>query len=202
MKIVEKAYIKTKTERNKVRALDAVPLPQLSDQVSVAAALDKALDGTALWVLLAIYRAFAVLDRDQADEVAGMGLSPLQFNILTVLQRTGQPTTMGALSGMLVVKPTNLTGNINSLIERGLVRRELNEADQRCLLAVLTPQGKEFLAENLPAHWRRLERLMHGLSPEKRIQLVHLLRELVISIDHEKARERAADKTEKKSRAA
>ena len=185
-----------------VAVSDAVPLPQLSDQVSVAAALDKVLDGTALWVLLSMYRAFAVLDRDQADEVAAIGLSPLQFNILTVLQRTGQPTTMGALSGMLVVKPTNLSGNINSLIERGLVRRELNEADQRCLLAVLTPQGRAFLAENLPAHWRRLERLMHGLSPEKRIQLVHLLRELVVSIDQEQARERAADKSEKRSRAA
>jgi DNA-binding MarR family transcriptional regulator len=202
MNFVSKSYPKSKMGRNPAGALQAVPLSQLSDQVSVAAALDKALDGTALWVLLALYRAFAVLDRDQADEVASIGLSPLQFNILTVLQRTGQPTTMGALSGMLVVKPTNLSGNINSLIERGLIRRELNEADQRCLLAVLTPQGKEFLAENLPAHWRRLERLMLGLSPEKRMQLVSLLRELIVSIDDEQARERAADKSEKKSRVA
>lgn len=177
-------------------------LPHLSDQVMVAAALDKALDGTALWVLLGLYRAFAVLDRDQAEEVAGIGLSPLQFNILTVLQRTGQPTTMGALSGMLVVKPTNLSGNINSLIERGLVKRELNAVDQRWLLAVLTPVGKEFLAEHLPDHWRRLERLMYGLSREKRIQLVSLLRELLVSIEQEQERERAADHSEKKSRAA
>lgn len=181
---------------------DAVLLSHLGDQVAVSAALDKALDGTALWVLLAMYRAFAVLDRDQAEEVAGIGLTPLQFNILTVLQRTGQPTTMGALAGMLVVKPTNLSGNINSLIERGLARRELNVADQRCVLAVLTPQGKEFLAEHLPGHWRRLERLMHGLSREKRIQLVSLLRELLGSIEDEQERERAADKSEKKSRAA
>ncbi|MDP3753331.1 MAG: MarR family winged helix-turn-helix transcriptional regulator [Polaromonas sp.] len=177
-------------------------LPHLSDQVMVAAALDKALDGTALWVLLGLYRAFAVLDRDQAEEVAGICLTPLQFNILTVLQRTGQPTTMGALSGMLVVKPTNLSGNINSLIERGLVKRELNAADQRWLLAVLTPVGKEFLAEHLPDHWRRLERLMYGLSREKRIQLVSLLRELLVSIEQEQERERAADHSEKKSRAA
>lgn len=182
--------------------LEEVPLPHLSDQVSVAAALDKALDGSALWVLLGLYRAFAVLDRDQAEELGGVGLSPLQFNILTVLQRTGQPTTMGALAGMLVVKPTNLSGNINSLIERGLVKRELNAADQRSLLAILTPGGQEFLAEHLPGHWRRLERLMYGLSREKRIQLVSLLKELVVSIDDEQERGRAADKSEKKSRAA
>jgi len=199
---VKKTNQVTQIERVGAAVLEEVPLQHLSDQVSVAAALDKALDGSALWVLLGLYRAFAVLDRDQAAEVAGIGLSPLQFNILTVLQRTGQPTTMGALAGMLVVKPTNLSGNINSLIERGLVKRELNAVDQRSVLAVLTPAGKEFLAVHLPDHWRRLERLMYGLSREKRIQLVSLLRELLVSIEQEQERERAADHSEKKSRAA
>ena len=192
----------TQIERAGAAVFEEVPLQHLSDQVSVAAAIDKALDGTALWVLLGLYRAFAVLDRDQAEEVAGIGLSPLQFNILTVLQRTGQPTTMGAVAGMLVVKPTNLSGNINSLIERGLVKRELNAVDQRSVLAVLTLAGKEFLAVHLPNHCRRLERLMYGLSREKRILLVSLLRELLVSIQDEQERGRAADKSEKKSRAA
>ena len=43
---------------------------------------------------------------------------------------------------------------------------------------------------------------MYGLSREKRIQLVSLLRELLVSIEDEQARDRAADKSEKKSRAA
>ncbi len=192
----------TQSERAGVTVLEDFALPHLSDQIAVAAAIDKALDGSALWVLLGLYRAFAVLDRDQADEVASIGLSPLQFNMLTVLQRTGQPTTMGALAGMLVVKSTNLSGNINSLIERGLVKREFNAADQRSLLAVLTPAGQEYLAAHLPGHWRRLERLMYGLSREKRIQLVSLLKELVLSIEDEQQRGRAAEKSEKKSRAA
>jgi len=183
------------------RAEDPLPLPLLGDQVAVSAALDEALDGTALWVLLSLYRAFAVLDRDQAEEVASMGLAPLQFNILTVLQRTGRPTTMRALAGMLVVKPTNLTGNINTLVERGLVRREQNESDQRSLLAVLTPEGRAFLDEHLPHHWRRLERLMYGLSREKRLHLVALLKELVMSIEDEQQREHAARTSERKFRA-
>lgn len=168
----------------------------------MSAALDKALDGSALWVLLGLYRSFNVLDRDQAEELEAMGLTPLQFNILTVLQRTGRATTMGALAGMLVVKPTNLSGNINTLVNRGLVRRELNESDQRSLLAVLTDEGRAFLEERLPAHWRRMERLMYGLSREKRLQLVALLKELVLSISDEQERERAARKSEQKSRVA
>jgi DNA-binding MarR family transcriptional regulator len=196
-----KKNLRIHVEQSEAAGMEIVGLPHLSDQVAVAAALDKTLDGSALWVLLGLYRAFTTLDRDQAQEVGSIGLSPLQFNILTVLQRTGQPTTMGALAGMLVVKPTNLSGNINSLIKRGLVKRELNAGDQRWLLAVLTPNGEAFLSEHLPGHWRRLERLMFGLSREKRIQLVGLLRELLASIEGEQKRELAADKSEKNSRA-
>ncbi|ART51194.1 hypothetical protein CBP34_05290 [Acidovorax carolinensis] len=180
---------------------EGIPLPYLSEQVAVSAALDKQLDGSALWVLLAVYRAFAVLDRDQSDELDSMGVSPLQFNILTTLQRVKQPATMGALASMLVVKPNNLSGNINTLAERGLVRRELNVSDQRSLLAVLTPEGEAFLAEHLPAHWRRIEHLMGGLSREQRLQLVALLKQMVLSIDAAQqptsVRERAGKKAKR-----
>jgi DNA-binding MarR family transcriptional regulator len=184
------------------RAGAALPVLPLSDQVAVSAALDKALDGSALWVLLAVYRTFATLDRDQADEVGAMGLSPLQFNILTTLQRTRQPTTMGALAGMLVVKPNNLSGNINTLAEKGLIRRELNASDQRSLLAVLTPEGETFLKANLPAHWKRLERLMAGLTRQERLHLVTLLTQLTTSIARaqEQENEAAAAASRKKAR--
>ena len=165
--------------------LDAVPLPNLIDQVTVSVDEDKTLDGSALWVLLAIYRAFAVLDRDQSQELAEIGLTPLKFNILTTMYRTRQPVTMGALATMLVVRPTNLSGNINALVERGFVRRELNVSDQRSLLAVITDEGEEFMAAHLPAHWRRLERLMSGISHEQRLNLVGNLKDLVISIEEE-----------------
>ncbi len=184
-------------------ASGAPPVLHLSDQVAVSAALDKALDGSALWVLLSIYRTFAILDRDQADEVGAMGLSPLQFNILTTLQRTRQPTTMGALAGMLVVKPNNLSGNINTLADKGLIRRELNPSDQRSLLAVLTPEGETFLKAHLPAHWRRQMRLMAGLTREERLHLVTLLTQLTTSIGRaqEIEGEAAAASLRKKARA-
>lgn len=176
---------KTKKSGRPPSPAKPAPLPHLIDQVGASTSLDQALDGSALWVLLAMYRSFAVLDRDQADEVADMGLTPLQFNILTTLQRARHPTTMGALASMLVVRPTNLSGNINALAERGLIRREVNHDDQRSLLAVLTAQGEAFLDAHLPAHWRRLERLMAGLTREQRLNLVSLLKLLVASIHAE-----------------
>jgi DNA-binding MarR family transcriptional regulator len=176
----------------------AIPLLRLSDQVAVSTARHKDLDGTALWVLLAVYRAFATLDRDQSDEVGAMGLTPLQFNILTTLQRVHHPTTMGALAAMLVVKPNNLSGNISSLVNQGFVKREINVSDQRSLLAVLTPAGEAFLAERLPAHWLRLERLMGGLSRAEKLHLVALLNQMTNSIQTEQGLD-AEQPSEKKS---
>lgn len=162
---------------------DAVPLLKLKDQVKASAAAYKGLEGSALWVVLGMYRAFAVLDRDQTEEIAAIGLSTLQFNILTALQRANQPMTMGALAAMLVVQPTNLSGNISALSEKGFVRRELNDNDRRSLLAVLTPAGEKLLERVLPGHWQRLEVLMGDLSRRQRLTLIALLKRLAGSVE-------------------
>jgi DNA-binding MarR family transcriptional regulator len=85
---------------------------------------------------------------------------------------------MCALGGMLVVKPMNLSGNVKTLAKKGLIRRELNTINQRSLLAVLTPEGDAFLKVHLPAYWKRLERLIGGLTRLQRLQLITLLRQL------------------------
>lgn len=161
---------------------DAISMPKLKDQVKASAAAYRDLEGSALWVLLGMYRAFAVLDRDQTEEVAAFGLSPLQFNILTALQRARHPIAMGALAELLVVQPTNLSGNISALSDKGLVRRELNDNDRRSLLAVLTPAGEAMLQKILPAHWERLELLMADLSRRQRLTLISLLKRLAGSV--------------------
>lgn len=158
-------------------------LPHLSDQVAATAFRYRQVEGSALWVLLAMYRAFAVLDRDQAVEVSTMGLTTLQFNILNVLQRVGQPIAMGALANALVVQPTNLSSSFSVLADKGLVKRELNAKDRRSILAMLTKKGEGFLEKVLPAHWDRLELLMSALSKEDRIALVALLKRMSTSIE-------------------
>lgn len=161
---------------------ESLPLPHLSDHVSVATALDETLDGSALFVVLAMYRAFHLLDRDQITELARWNLTPVQFNILTTLQRVGKPTTIGSLAGMLIVRPNHMSGNIQTLAKRGLINREINPEDSRSVLIELTRDGHIFLNKELPAHWRRLESLLADLDQDQRSQLIELLRALVGSL--------------------
>lgn len=157
-------------------------VPRLREQVRLSAAQFPGMDASALLVVMAMYRAFAVLDRDQAEEVAAAGLTVSQFNVLAVLRRMPAPLSMGELAALLVVRPTNLSGIVGALCDRGLVRRELSPTDQRSVIASLSPAGRRLMDQFLPGHWHHLEALMAGLGERQRLRLVALLRQLMASV--------------------
>lgn len=128
-----------------------------------------------LAVVLSLYRTFMVFDRTQVDELAAVDLTVAQFNVLTVLHRAGQPITMRELADAVAVRPTNLTGLVDGLSARKLVKRDVNEMDRRSFLASITSQGEKLLSRFLPGHWKRLDDLMAGLSMTDRRELVRLL---------------------------
>ena len=138
---------------------------------------------SSLLVILAIYRAFSILDRDQTRELNVANLDPKQFNVLAVLHRVEEPITMRELSKMVAIKPTNLTGLVESLFEKGYISRQTNPEDRRSVPVTTSNEGEKFLNEFLPEHWKHLEGLMSGLSESERTRLVKLLRKLVVSIE-------------------
>jgi len=136
-------------------------------------------DPLALALTLSLYRTMTTFDRAHAEELAPVGLSVTQFNVLTVLHRAHEPLTMGELGEAVSVRSANLTGVADSLAGRGLVDRELNPNDRRSFLVSITQKGEDFLAEFLPSHWRVLEGLMAGLDRSDRTQLLRLLEKLL-----------------------
>jgi DNA-binding MarR family transcriptional regulator len=161
---------------------DRRELQRLRTQVEVSAAKHKALDRSALLLVLAVYRAFSTLDRDLGEEIGRVGLTPTQFNILTTLHRAEEPVTMGELASMLVVRPTNLSGIVGALCDRGLMRREVDSLDQRSVIALLTPAGRRVLEDFLPEHWRYLELLLKGLPETTRASLTKLLKQFTETV--------------------
>ncbi|MFN0305780.1 MAG: MarR family winged helix-turn-helix transcriptional regulator [Burkholderiales bacterium] len=179
---------RTKPSRVQASKTDARPLPtRLYAQVEITATRHKTLDRSTLHLLLAMYRCFATLDRNQSEEVRKIGLTGTQFNILTTLERVGRPVSMGDMAAMMVLQPTNLSGIVNLLAKRGLLRREVSATDQRSFLVTLTPAGQRMLDDFLPDHWRHLEALMRGLTEAERTMLVTLLRKFMVSIDDAEA---------------
>jgi DNA-binding MarR family transcriptional regulator len=74
-----------------------------------------------------------------SHEVVQLDVPIGQMKTLFILWTAGKPQTMGQLAQALGVSLGSVTGLIDGLVQRGLVRREEDPADRRQKLARLTP---------------------------------------------------------------
>jgi DNA-binding MarR family transcriptional regulator len=87
------------------------------------------------------------------DLRAKTGLSMNDFHVLVVLSEApDRRLRMGELAGRLVFSPSRITYQINSMVKRGLVRKQPCPEDGRGQEAVLTEEGMTALEHAAPLH--------------------------------------------------
>jgi DNA-binding MarR family transcriptional regulator len=98
------------------------------------------------------------------------GLSHAQYEILSRLEAAGGGALrMSELADVIVVSRSGLTYQITQLEQAGLVRREKCPSDERGILAILTPGGRDALTRAAPGHLRVVrENLIDALTPGQR----------------------------------
>ncbi len=84
-------------------------------------------------------------------------LHPSQFNVLNVLRDQPRGLSQTELSHTLVMHRSNLTGLVDELETRGLVRRHAAPGDRRSWRVVLTPGGRRLLRAVLPSYFEQIE---------------------------------------------
>jgi DNA-binding MarR family transcriptional regulator len=92
---------------------------------------------------------------------AELQLSPAQCHVLHLIDPQ-RPLPMGQLAETLACDASNVTGLVDRLESRGLVRRRPSAADRRVKVLVLTPTGarlRALLVDRLTAPPASLERL-------------------------------------------
>jgi len=106
----------------------------------------------------ACWRAFiesswALHNRLEDDMRAATGLSMSDYHVMVVLSEApGRRIRMGELAGRLVFSPSRVTYQINSMVKRGLVRKQSCADDGRGQEAVLTDAGLAALVTAAPQH--------------------------------------------------
>lgn len=108
-------------------------------------------------------------------------LSPSQFNVLNLLYDRPGGCTQVELSRRLIMHRSNITGLVDRLEARGLVRRRDNPADRRAFNVVLTPAGAKLMRQVLPSYHEAAEKVWGGLSPKRAQQLASELAEVSAS---------------------
>jgi DNA-binding MarR family transcriptional regulator len=108
---------------------------------------------------------------------AELDLSPAQCHVLHLIE-PDRPLAMGQLAQTLACDRSNVTGLVDRLESRGLVRRRPSEEDRRVKVLVLTATGtrlRAVLLERMTAAPEALQRL----STREQRELVRILRRLL-----------------------
>jgi MarR family transcriptional regulator, organic hydroperoxide resistance regulator len=115
--------------------------------------------GAEPWPLLV--RLFFAQRANLPPLAAELQLSPAQCHVLHLIDPE-RPLPMGQLAETLACDASNVTGLVDRLESRGLVRRRPSAADRRVKVLVLTPTGarlRALLVDRLTAPPASLERL-------------------------------------------
>ncbi|MFD8008695.1 MarR family winged helix-turn-helix transcriptional regulator [Streptomyces sp. NPDC058955] len=109
---------------------------------------------------------------------ASENLTASQGKALTVLRRG--PVAMRALAETMTCDASNITGIIDRLEKRGLVRREADASDRRVKNVILTPDG-ERVADAIRARMRVTQEGLESLGAEDRDRLRSLLERVFLT---------------------
>jgi DNA-binding MarR family transcriptional regulator len=107
------------------------------------------------------------------------GLTAAQTRALLLL---AEPLPMRTLAERLYCDASNVTGIIDRLESRGLVRRQPDEVDRRIKNVTATPAGSD-IAGQILGQLHGTRQALETLTPEERVSLRDLLERLIPILD-------------------
>ena len=120
------------------------------------------------------YQAFANYSDSHVRE---LGLTPPQFDVIATLGNTEGMSMKDLAEATLVTKGT-LTGIVDRLEKKGLVRREVPPENRRSFTIVLTEEGETLFEDTFSTHIAHLRPRFEQLTPTELEQLQQLLKKL------------------------
>jgi DNA-binding MarR family transcriptional regulator len=114
-------------------------------------------------ILRELARCYQAFERYSSRHIRGLGLTPSQFDIIATLGNTPGMSCKELGERTLITKGT-LTGVIDRLESRGLLRRHDATHDRRSFTVALTPAGEREFARVFPAHLQFLRPAFGGFS--------------------------------------
>jgi DNA-binding MarR family transcriptional regulator len=113
--------------------------------------------------LVRTYQAFYAYDE---EHIRQLGLTVPQFDVIATLGNT-PGMMMGQIAEKTLVTKGTLTGIIDRLEQKGLVKREVPPENRRCFIIVLTPKGQQLFKQVFPTHIAYLKQRLNTLPPEE-----------------------------------
>lgn len=134
-----------------------------------------------LRTLRALAESYHAFERYSAARVRAYGLTPAQFDIIATLGNTSGMSFRELGEKTLITKGT-LTGVVDRLEARGMVKRTASKADGRSTLVRLTKKGNAEFERVFAPHIAYLKQPFTALSEADMNQLEALVNKLTMSL--------------------
>lgn len=119
-------------------------------------ATQEAAQAAFLLLVRDLVRAHQLFEDYSATHLRSLGLTPPQFDVISSLGNTpGLP--LNRLAEVTLITKGTLTGIIDRLEKRNLVRRKVSLVDRRSFIAFLTPAGIAVFHQTFPVHIAHLQ---------------------------------------------
>lgn len=114
----------------------------------------------------ALYRITNRLNIDLQSDLAPLKINVSRWRVLAALNaKDGR--SMGDLCNFTMMQQSSLSRVVDRMIEEGLVRRELQEEDNRFVLVFYTDKGRETFHKIYPKVVERQDSALNGFSQEE-----------------------------------
>ena len=134
------------------------------------------LDASPMAVVVRLSRLAQHIDHSIMTELAPLGITPGEFDVMATLRRAGAPFQLNptALYRALMLSSGAMTNRLDRLEKAGYIKRLRDPQDRRGTLAQLTDKGVRFIDRALDVHLRNEQLLVADLSVEEREQLTRI----------------------------
>jgi MarR family 2-MHQ and catechol resistance regulon transcriptional repressor len=116
---------------------------------------------------------------EKANEyIKKTGLSPTQFSIIDVLGHNGS-LKISEIYSKILIKSGNKTMILDSLENKGMIKRVYSKNDRREIIIELTSAGQKFFDKNHKGYSEFIEDSVSNLSQSEQKEVVALLTKII-----------------------
>ncbi len=140
-------------------------------------------------VVRELARTFQAFEHLSAQHIRQLGLTPPQFDVVATLGNTSGMSCKELSEKTLITKGT-LTGVLDRLEEKGLIKRCVAEQDRRSIFIALTAEGEALFDQVFPCHIDYMAKAFASLGDDELAKLQQSLATLrqALTTTHEENR--------------
>lgn len=128
-------------------------------------------------VVKELVRAYQEFEGYSSTHIRGLGLLPVQFDVIATLANQ-PPMTYKLLGEKTLISKSSLTGVVERMVKKGFIATLENPDDARSHLLKLTVKGQKIFDKAFPEHLQHLDSAFQKLSKNQMKEIEKSLKTL------------------------